>query len=268
MCDTKKIIERLLSGRAMILAILQARMSSRRLPGKVLKPILGRPMLGLQIERLQRVKNISHLVVATSEDGADDVIVNFCQSIRVACFRGSLHDVLDRFYQVAKQYKSQQVLRITGDCPLIDPEVVAAVIEQHLLQDNDYTSNILPATFPDGLDVEIFRFSCLEKAWREAGLSSEREHVTPYIYRKDVGFKVANYECAGDYSKMRWTVDELIDFQLVNYIYEALYPQKNDFNMWDILMLLQQNPEWARLNNQIPRNIGYSNSLYNDFIRE
>lgn len=157
----------------MILGILQARTSSRRLPGKVLKPILGRPMLERQIERLRRAQRMDKLVIATSTDASDDPIAALCQSLSVDCFRGPLDDVLDRFYQAARRYAPRAVVRLTGDCPLADPQVIDELIETHSRESYDYTANILPPRqIPDGLDVEVIAMSCLETAWREARLPS------------------------------------------------------------------------------------------------
>src|SRR5215831_8692767 len=174
----------------MILGILQARASSRRLPGKVLKPILGRPMLERQIERVRRSRRMDRLTVATSTDASDDAIAALCQALTVDCFRGSLEDVLDRFYQAARQYAPRAVVRLTGDCPLTDPRVIDELIETHCREGYDYTANVLPPRqIPDGLDVEVIAMSCLETTWREAKLPSEREHVTPFIYNHRERFR-------------------------------------------------------------------------------
>ena len=158
----------------MILGILQARASSRRLPGKVMKPILGRPMLERQIERLRRARRLDKLVVATSTDPSDDPIAALCRSLAVECFRGSLDDVLDRFYQAARRAAPRAVVRLTGDCPLADPAVIDQLIELHARGGYDYTSNTLTRSYPDGLDAEVTQLHCLEAAWREARLPSER----------------------------------------------------------------------------------------------
>jgi len=172
----------------MILAILQARVSSTRLPGKVLKPILGMPMLLRQIERVKQAKLIEQLLVATSDDKSDDPIEQLCRENDIACFRGSLDDVLDRFYQAAKPYQPDHIVRLTGDCPLIDPQLIDEVVVFCLSGDYDYVSNAFEPTYPDGLDVEVFRFPCLQQAWEEAELPSEREHVTLFI--KSVALKM------------------------------------------------------------------------------
>jgi len=247
-----------------ILAILQARVTSSRLPGKVLKPIMGRPMLALQIERVLRANKIDQLIIATSNDPSDDELETLCREVNVPCYRGSLNDVLDRFYQTTQTFKPEHVVRITGDCPLIDPEVIDDVIAFYLNGDYDYASNAVEPTFPDGLDVEIFRFSILEEAWKEAALPSQREHVTPFIHQQPDRYRVGHYKNTEDLSHLRWTVDEPEDFDLINKIYEELYPFKPNFRMVDILNLLQQKPEWLTINKQFERNEGFMKSLHED----
>jgi glutamate-1-semialdehyde 2,1-aminomutase len=246
------------------LAILQARFSSTRLPGKVLKHIMGKPMLMLQIERVLQSKMIDQLTVATSTDATDDTIEKLCLQIKIPCFRGSLNDVLDRFYQAALPWESTHIVRLTGDCPLIDPDVIDSVVQFYLLNGYDYISNTLQPTFPDGLDVEIFRYSILEQAWQEAALPSQREHVTPFIYSQPDRFRIANYAHNKDLSHFRWTVDEPEDFELVAKIYEELYPMNPDFRMNDILRLLEKKPELLKLNKKYKRNEGMKKSLEED----
>ena len=247
-----------------ILAILQARVTSSRLPGKVLKPIMGRPMLALQIERVLQAKQIDQLVIATSTDPSDDDLENLCRQINILCFRGSLNDVLDRFYQAAKSWQPQHVVRLTGDCPLIDPEIIDAVIDFYLAGGYDYAANSVQPTFPDGLDVEVFRFSLLEQAWKEATLSSQREHVTPFIHQQPERFRIGHYQNAEDLSHLRWTVDEPEDFDLVTRIYELLYPLNPKFRMMDVLAQLQQRTDLVTINQKFERNEGLKKSLNED----
>ncbi len=248
----------------MVLGILQARVSSSRLPGKVLKPILGEPMLQRQIERLQSVTRIDRLVVATSDRTDDDALATLCGSIGIACYRGSLDDVLDRFYGCAVSYAPDVVVRMTGDCPLIDPQVVDSVIEYFHGNQFDYVSNSLTRTFPDGLDVEVMTFQALKRAWREASLPSEREHVTPFIYKNPDKFSVGQYVNSKDFSGLRWTVDEQVDYDFVNRVYETLYPGNRQFSMNDVLDLLNSRPELSQLNNHLTSNEGYLKSLAED----
>ncbi len=247
-----------------IVAVLQARFSSRRLPGKVMRPILGEPMLYRQIERILRVRQIDRLVVATSTDATDDPIARMAEAKGVACFRGSLDDVLDRFYQAALPYRPIHVVRLTGDCPLADPAVIDAAIAFHLESGKDYTSNALEPTFPDGLDVEVMRFAALESAWREAKLPSQREHVTPFIYQHPENFAIGHFSQPENLSQLRWTVDEPEDFDLVTAVFEHLYPQKPDFGMRDVLAFLDANPALGNRNSRFRRNEGYDQSLAAD----
>ena len=248
----------------MILAILQARYSSTRLPGKVLKPILGAPMLQRQIERIQRTQKIGRFLVATSVDITDDPIESLCYSINVECYRGSLNDVLDRFYQAAVQYEPDHVVRLTGDCPLYDPELADKIISEHLQGEYDYTSNSIQPTFPDGLDVEVVKFNCLKQAWQEAELPSQREHVTSFIYQQPERYKISKYLNSLDLSHLRWTVDEQDDFELVDKIYSELYPGNPRFTTKDILSLLLRQPRLENYNTRYKRNEGYQKSLEDD----
>ena len=245
----------------MILGILQARISSTRLPGKVLKPILGIPMLLHQIKRIQRAKLVDKLIVATSLEQADDELENMCKGNGIQCFRGSLEDVLERFYQAAKLFKPEHIVRLTGDCPLTDPEIIDQVIEVHLRGNFDYTSNALEPTYPDGLDVEVLRFSVLERARQEATLSSQREHVTLYIYQNPLEFKIGVVKGKPDLSALRWTVDEPQDFALVKDVYEFLYPQNPNFTTKDILEYINIHSELKEINNGFVRNEGLTKSL-------
>lgn len=248
----------------MIVAILQARMTSSRLPGKVLKPLLNEPMLARQIERIQRCQTLDKFIVATSEDQSDNPIVDLCAKLGIHCFRGSLNDVLDRYYQAASAYDADHVVRLTGDCPLTDPKVIDNVVRLHLSSKTDYTSTCIQQTLPDGLDVQITTMDALKVAWENAKLPSEREHVTLYLRNHIERFVYANYCHSVDLSEKRWTVDEQEDFELVNRIYAELYPQKPDFDMYDILKVLEKNPDWEALNAHIGRDEGLVKSLRED----
>jgi spore coat polysaccharide biosynthesis protein SpsF len=239
-----------------ILAILQARMSSSRLPGKVLKPILGEPMLARQIERLRRATTIDRLMVATSNDRSDDPIAALCAGLGIDCFRGSLDDVLDRFCQAAEQHQPEQVVRLTGDCPLADPAVIDAVVRFHLAGGYDYSSNTLHPTFPDGLDVEILRYAVLAEAGREATSAFQREHVTPFIHQQPKRYRLGDVRRSPDLSALRWTVDTAEDFELVSRIYAALYPTKPNFALDDIIALFKSSPDLAKINAAYRRNEG------------
>ncbi len=247
-----------------ITAILQARVSSTRLPNKILKEIIGKPMLAHQIERVQRAEMIDELVVATSDQPEDDAVVSLCRNIGVTCFRGSLNDVLDRYYQCARQYNPDQVVRLTGDCPLADPGIIDRVVRFHLEGGYDYTSNVLQPTWPDGVDVEVMRFACLAEAHTEAKLPSEREHATSFIYKHPERFRLGNVTQEEDQSSIRLTVDEPEDFELVSLIYERLYPQNPEFDLDDIMKLLAASPEMLALNQNFTRNEGLQRSEQKD----
>ncbi|MET3698885.1 spore coat polysaccharide biosynthesis protein SpsF [Bacillus oleivorans] len=240
----------------MILAIIQARVSSSRLPGKVLKPIIGLPLILRQIERVKRSNYIDYLLVATSREPSDDPIEHLCKDNQILLFRGELDNVLDRFYHAALAFSPAHIVRLTGDCPLSDPELIDHMIEFHLHGNFDYTSNTIEPTFPDGLDVEVFRFTCLQQAWKEAALPYQKEHVTPFIYELPDRFKLGSYKNLKDLSHLRWTVDEPADFKLVKKIYEALYPVNPLFNTEDILVFLESHPDIQNLNKHIKRNEG------------
>lgn len=243
------------------IAFLQARMKSTRLPGKVMKPILGEPMLWRQIERLRRVTGLKDLVVLTSNSQQDDEIALFCEQKEVNCFRGSESDVLGRFYQAAEVYSPDIVVRVTGDCPLIDSEITNRVIEYRKAGNFDYVSNALEPTFPDGLDTEVFLTSALIRANNEAIKPHEREHVTPYIYNHKENFNIGSFKGAEDFSSYRWTVDEPKDFEFVEQVYSILYPSNPQFDMHDVLNLLSQRPDLLSLNRHYRRNEGFERSL-------
>jgi spore coat polysaccharide biosynthesis protein SpsF (cytidylyltransferase family) len=245
-----------------VLAILQARVSSSRLPGKVLKPILGRPMLRHQIDRVRRAASLDALVVATSVDPSDDAIAATCADAGVDCFRGSLDDVLTRFHEAALPYHPRMVVRLTGDCPLIDPTVIDGAVE--FFRGGAFDLVRTADSFADGLDVEVIGYGILEQAWRAATRPSDREHVTLYVHRQPERFRIGEYASEIDLSDLRLTVDEPEDFELVRRTYEALYPRNPAFTTPDIVALLRANPDLAALNRGIRRNEGLERSLAAD----
>ena len=248
-----------------VLAILQARVSSSRLPKKVLAPLLGKPMLVRQIERLCRAKSIDRLVVATSDHASDDPLDELCAELDIACYRGSLNDVLTRFSGAYAVFgPAAHVVRLTGDCPLADPEIIDQVVRRHLTSGADYTTNTVQPTWPDGLDVEIMRAEVLQCVAAEARLPSEREHVTPYIYKQPDLFYIEHVKGDSDLSAFRWTVDEPADFSFITAVYEALYSQNPNFVTEDVLALLERQPELAKINRSFMRNDGYAKSLDTD----
>jgi spore coat polysaccharide biosynthesis protein SpsF len=245
----------------MILAVLQARFSSSRLPGKILKPVLGRPMLVRQIERVLRSDKIERLVVATSSAGNDDRVSEVCASLGITCHRGSLEDVLDRIYHASLPFAPERIVRLTGDCPLTDWQVIDRVIDFAIAGGYDYGSNTLKPTWPDGLDVEVVTFSALATAWRESTSPLDREHVTPFIYNHKDRFKLGNLQNDVDLSRLRWTVDTPADFAFVTRIYEALHPANPAFKTDDIVSYLSEHPDVVALNAGIERNEGYKNAF-------
>lgn len=250
--------------RASVIAVLQARMSSSRLPGKVLLQVCGKPLLQHQIERVRRCAAIDQLIVATSSDSSDDLIEILGRSIQVPVYRGSREDVLDRFVSASRPYRCELVVRLTGDCPLVDPAIVDRVVQTTIDGGFDYVSSALHPSFPDGLDAECLRFETLEQAWREAALPSEREHVTSFVYARPGRFRLGEVRNDRDLSSLRWTVDEPRDFVFVSQVYERLYPGKPDFSMEDVLQLLDNEPALSLLNGGIARNEGYIRSLQRD----
>lgn len=233
------------------LIVVQARMTSTRLPGKVLLPLADEPMLTRLIERLRRVHRADGIVIATTTNAADDPIAALCNTLGVPCFRGSELDVLSRYADAARMHDADVVVRITSDCPLIDPELIDRVIATYLEGDSDYVSNMLPPTWPYGMAVEVFSSAVLQQAHAEATQAAEREHVTPFIYWRPERFRLGNVESPVNLSHQRWTVDTPEDYELVRRLFEALHPAKPDFTQADILALLDAHPDWSVINQHI-----------------
>ncbi len=219
----------------MILAILQARMSSTRLPGKVMRPLLGEPMIGRQIERIQRAREFDKLVVATTTEPDDDGLAAYVDSLGVEVHRGSRDDVLGRFQAAIERWRPDHVVRLTADCPLTDWSVIDACIRRHVEEDADHTSNVSPPTFPDGLDVEVVRASALATAAAEAREGLDREHVTSFIRARPGRFHLVNLARVDDLSRLRWTVDTLEDFTFVEQVYRSLYDSNPAFGTEEVL---------------------------------
>lgn len=238
----------------LIVAIVQARMGSTRLPNKVMQPICNVPMIGLLLERLSKAKSVDRIVVATSEDPRNQPLAEYVGGLGYGVYRGSEHDVLDRYYRAAKEANADTVVRVTGDCPLIDAVLVETVVAKFLDTGVDYAANILSPTYPDGLDTEVFSFQALESAWRQAHTTFQREHVTPFI-RESAQFRRVGVENAIDYSHERWTVDEPEDMEVVRRVFEHFQP-KRDFSWTDVLALRNERPEWFYKNRHLIRNEG------------
>ncbi|MGB3700704.1 MAG: glycosyltransferase family protein [Anaerolineales bacterium] len=264
-----------------IIAIVQARMSASRLPGKVLQDINGEPMLVRVVERTHRSQWVDQVVVATSSDHSDDPIEDLCTKREYSCYRGNLNDVLDRYYQAAKHHSAGVVVRITADCPIIDPIVIdqtlmafygrgpslitqsgQTLVNRNLLRDGivpawDFTANRLPPpwkrTFPIGLDTEVCTFSALENAWRDAIQPHQREHVLPYLYENDQDFRIQILDHEPDYGDIRWTVDTPQDLELLRMIYER-FGGRDDFSWYEVLDLFKREPKLADINAEIKHN--------------
>lgn len=234
-------------------AIIQARMGSTRLPGKILKDLLGKTILQHVVERIQQVNNIDQIVVATTTLEQDDAVVHEMLKLGIKCFRGSENDVLERYYLAAKENKADIVVRITSDCPLIDSKVTNDVIRFFKEQKYDIVTNacsdLSQRTYPRGLDTEVFTFNELEKAYQYADRQYQREHVTPYIYENSS--RIYYYKNKFDYSQHRWTLDTEEDFILIKEIYTQLYKGKHDFYLLDIINLLNQYPDLIKINRHI-----------------
>ncbi|MBF0104350.1 MAG: glycosyltransferase family protein [Deltaproteobacteria bacterium] len=231
--------------------IVQARMTSTRLPGKVLMRVMDKPLLQYQIERLRKVSLADDIVIATTINRTDDPVVDLCDRLNVKSFRGLEDDVLLRYYDTAVREKADVIIRSTADCPLIDPRVIDQIIAcyKNNPAQYDFVSNTIRRTYPRGLDAELFSFEVLEKIHRLSTEAEQREHVTPYVYDHFNEFKYFNVACAeGDYSHHRWTVDQREDLELVTLIIKELYPQTPYFCMQDVIDLLDKNPEWLKIN--------------------
>ena len=237
-----------------VVAIVQARMSSSRLPGKVLRPVGGRPLIDLLLMRLSCARRIDAVQLATTINGADDRLADHVARMGFAVYRGSEADVLDRIYQAARRAGAEAVVRITGDCPFVDPAIVDDLIAAHEVAGVDYTSNIQPPSFPDGLDVEVFSFAALERAWREATRPHDREHVTPYLRESGV-FQTSNVMADIKSASERWTVDEAADLAVADAVAGAFAP-RTDFGWHEIIELRRERPELFGTNCHLMRNEG------------
>ena len=233
-----------------IVGIIQARMGSTRLPGKILKDIGGETMLARVVRRTQRARALSQVVVATTKSPADDVVVSECERLGVAVFRGAEQDVLDRYYWAAQAHQAEALVRVTSDCPLIDPSVVDQVVDAFLNVGPDYTSNTLERTYPRGLDTEVIAAAALARGWREARKPYQRVHVTPYFYENPNLFRLLSVRAEADYSGYRLTVDTPEDLNFAQRVYERL--DKDATATWtDVLALLAREPALAELNRHI-----------------
>lgn len=236
-----------------VIAIVQARMASTRLPGKVLMEVLGKPLLYYLIERLRKSKWLDNIVIATSSNPLDTQIIDFCEKYQTPYFIGSEDDVLARYYHASLEYKADAIVRITSDCPVIDPLVVDKAIKLFINNSHDYVSNTITRSYPRGMDTEVFSFSALEEAFTEAVQPPYREHVTPFIYNQSHRYNLFNFkiDTNENQSHHRWTVDTIEDFELIQTIISKLYPNSNDFSLLQILQLFDSYPEMFDINSHI-----------------
>ena len=246
--------------------LIQARTSSSRFPEKVIQKPRGMTILELLIKRVKQAKFIDDIIIVTSSDSSDDIIEKITINNGVKIYRGSLENVLDRYYKACQTYKTKVIVRITGDCPLIDPQLIDLIVEKFKFLKVDYLSNTIIPKFPDGQDVEVFSFHALKTAWANATLNSEREHVTPFIYKNSSFygqklFNAVNYDNEeGDYSKIRMTVDYKEDFELIKALIE-----KGGTNLsWKSFVEIIENNDLEKVNIIYKRNQGYLKSLEND----
>lgn len=231
--------------------IIQARTGSTRLPGKVLKELCGNPVLWHVWNRLRHARKVDDIIIATTILSEDDSIQSFCEEHNIPFYRGSSNDVLSRYYEAAKTFNAETIIRVTADCPVIDPVVIDHLIDSYVNEKVDYMSNGMVRTFPRGLDAEIFSFKILERTHKEAKLEYEREHVTPYIYNHPEIFSPMSFLNTEDISSHRWTVDTKEDFSLIKIIFDSLYHKKEIFLLDDILKLFDENPGLAKINQNI-----------------
>jgi len=246
-----------------IIVMIQARMGSTRLPGKVALPLGGTTVLEQVVERVSMAKTVNEVLVITTLSHHDLSLVKLCSGGNIRVFCGSEEDVLDRYYQAAKLIKPEHIIRITADCPLMDFKVIDLVVKKHLESGADYTSNVMHETYPDGLDVEIFTYKTLEKAWKEAVKKSDREHVTLYIRSNPETFKLHSVENPVDLSHLRWTLDEPEDYEFISKVYSSFGSDKF-FGMEEVISLLEKDPTLVTVNKDIQRNEGLLKSLKED----
>lgn len=244
-------------------AIIQARTNSSRLPKKILLKMYGKTILEHIVTRVKKAQNIDEVWIATTDSNDDDAVELISKKIGVQCYRGSENDVLDRYYQSALLAKADIICRITADDPFKDYQVIDQIIDEFNKGEYDYISNTIEPSYPEGIDAEVFSIQALKKAWSEAKLQSEREHVTPYIWKNPDIFKLKNIKYKEDLSSLRWTLDKPEDFVFIQQIYDYLYNPDNEeiFTMNDVLEVLKEHPELAEINKGTIRNEGYIKSL-------
>ena len=238
-----------------IAAIIEARMGATRFPGKIIKPILGKPVLELLVERLKKVKLLDEIVIATTLNKSDNVLEKLSKKINVRCFRGSEKDVLARVLEAAKFVKADIIVETLGDCPLTDPRIIEKCIKTFLKGNYDYLANALKPSFPNGLDVQVYPTKILEEVASLTNDPLDREHVTLYIYSHPEKYKIKNLWATGElfWPELAITLDTPQDYQLIKIIFEALYPKNPDFTAYDVVRFLRQNPKLLKINKKVKR---------------
>lgn len=235
------------------MCIVQARMGSTRLPGKIFKPVLGKPLLTFLVERLRQIRGIEGIIIATTKNPNDNVIADYCDREGLHCVRGSEEDVLSRYEAACEAFGLEVAIRLTADCPLLDPDLITLGLACFSQQYDslDYLSNTLVRTYPRGMDFEIVRVDSLKQAYFEAKSAFDKEHVTPYIYNHPEKFRLGNFRQKADQSAYRLTVDTQEDFEVIRLLLEELYPKKPEFRLADLLLSLQEHPDWIKINSQV-----------------
>lgn len=241
----------------MISAIIQARVGSTRLPNKVFAEIEGKPLLWHVVNRLRKSKYLDSIIIATTTNFKDEIIEDWARENGIQCFRGSENNVLKRYYDAAKKYDANVIVRITADDPFKDYRVMDQVIEKYLSENADFACNNNPPTFPEGLDIEVFSIEAITKAYNNAESSFEKEHVTQYFYKNPVDFKISVVSNTDDLSYLRWTIDEEKDLEMARRVYEKLFAEKQIFLMKDILELIKKHPEIPHINDTVNRSTMY-----------
>ena len=234
-----------------IVATIEARMESTRLPGKILMPLAGRPGLERLVDRVRHSKLVDEVIVATTDRPSDEATVKACDEAWVRYFRGSSEDVLDRVLKAAKSLNADLIVELTGDCPLLDPEIIDSVIQKYLDGGYDYVSNVLKRTFPRGMDTQVFSVKLLEEISEFTLDAHDRENVSLFIYEHPEYFKLGNVASENPRPDLRLTVDTIKDYELVSSVYENLYPQNPNFNLSDIILFLDQNPQIKNINAEV-----------------
>lgn len=249
-----------------IVGIIQARTGSKRFPKKVLMPILGKTLIEHMVERVKKSKYLDEIWIATTKLKSDDILESLAKGLKIKVFRGNVNNVLSRYYEISKLSKADVIVRLTGDCPIHDGKLIDKIILYFLnnFKDFDYLSNTVKPTFPDGLDVEVFKSDFLEETYKNAVSPIDQEHVTTYMYKNILqknNNRIGHFINSQDYSEFRWTVDEKVDFKLIEEIYKNLYPINKFFSWEDAIQFINKNNYLKKINNDILRNEGYYNQI-------